>query len=460
MSARLGFNETPYTPWKGKTFVQVTSFYKNNKWIHKTMDKQLFFRAPPLKLYRREIASTYDSSQCNVRTSSSIDLLYQPNGSLIYADKPNIAIKGLTGTLDINYPNNTTERLGACNNPYTCNEANARARVRSSGMIKRKFNPERNNDTYYTDAKQYLISRNKTFQQNQYNYIRVGDPTLKPGDTQSVSNIYSPQGLNHCSKYYINHDTSFGYQWLDASYYQVDVSAGYYSVDDVNTVLKNRLTANEHYFINNNGNYKVFLLNITYNTYYNKVELQSFPSGRTLYPTTTFGEYSVVNDVSNQLWANGPYTDLSIDTSGVPVFVIPNNSFQYAVGFSAGNYPAQTIGHGQTLANQSSLSSFPPGIQPTYVPIYYKPNNTQFAQQGGVSSGSHITRLRYNTITNNTAAYRKTYGTAVANSLAYGVPEYGYTLKDRIGYPNKCSPTFSKSDSQENCTVNSIVHEI
>jgi hypothetical protein len=29
--------------------------------------------------------------------------------------------------------------------------------------------------------------------------------------------------------------------------------------------------------------------------------------------------------------------------------------------------------------------------------------------------------------------------------LAYGVPENGYTIKDKIGYPNKCTPVFSST---------------
>jgi len=78
-------------------------------------------------------------------------------------------------------------------------ESNARARVRSAGMIKRVFNANRNNDTYYTSSKQYLESRKKLFSQNQYNYIQSGDTAALPGSPESVNNIYSPNGLNHCA---------------------------------------------------------------------------------------------------------------------------------------------------------------------------------------------------------------------------------------------------------------------
>ena len=85
-----------------------------------------------------------------------------------------------------------------------------------------------------------------------------------------------------------------------------------------------------------------------------------------------------------------------------------------------------------------------PGLLPPYVTIYYKPNNPQFAQQGAVSASSHTARERYNSITNNTAKYRNAYGLSVANALAYGVPENGYTIKDKIGYPNIQTPVISK----------------
>jgi hypothetical protein len=61
-----------------------------------------------------------------------------------------------------------------------------------------------------------------------------------------------------------------------------------------------------------------------------------------------------------------------------------------------------------------------------------------------VTASSHTVREKYNAITNNSDKYRKAYGLSVANALAYGVPENGYTWKDKIGYPNKKTPVISK----------------
>jgi len=90
----------------------------------------------------------------------------------------------------------------------------------------------------------------------------------------------------------------------------------------------------------------------------------------------------------------------------------------------------------------------------SYVPVYYKPNNAKFAQQGGVSSSNRLVRLKYDTITDVGASMTKVYGNHTANALAYGVPANGYTIKDKIGYPNTCSLKFSAANPngiKQNC---------
>ena len=80
------------------------------------------------------------------------------------------------------------------------------------------------------------------------------------------------------------------------------------------------------------------------------------------------------------------------------------------------------------------------GTATNYVPVYYKPNNTKFAIQGAVDSSSRLARLKYDTITDVGGSMRSAFGPETANALAYGVPPNGYTIKDKIGYPNKCTP--------------------
>jgi hypothetical protein len=87
-----------------------------------------------------------------------------------------------------------------------------------------------------------------------------------------------------------------------------------------------------------------------------------------------------------------------------------------------------------------------PDSSTNYIPVYYKPNNSTFAQDGGVSSSSRIARLKYDTITNNGKIFTKSYGEATGNALSYGVQTDTYTIKDKLGFPNTCTPKFTKTE--------------
>ena len=442
MSELLNRNERPLIPWKGKTFQQITSSIRKNgnpsKYTNMANDR--VFKATPLKHYRREIASVYDISHCNVRTSSRIHEFDMPNGSIVTSVKGG----GLANTLDLTITANTSDRPGLCSSSCVLSPAdNARRRVRSSGNIKKQYNPANNSANYYTDNRQYLESRVKTFQQNQYNYIRQGDPALTPGDSLSVSNVYAGNGTTNCKKYHVPMDTSFSYIWIDGiganagTTVVVDVSSGYYDAGDLNSILHSTLAYKGHYYIQNNSKIKIMLLNIVYNTSKNVVELQTLrtgPSDSTKYTVPT-------QDGDNNL-----LTWTIPSTNVVPQFIINNNIFQSAIGFSAGTYPTSNSSTVDVVSTSTSVT----GVTSRYQPVYYKPNNPQFAQQGAVSAGALTSRVRYDSITNSSASYRKAYGTSVANALAYGVPENGYTIKDKIGYPNKCYPVFTKEGVVKN----------
>lgn len=100
-------------------------------------------------------------------------------------------------------------------------------------------------------------------------------------------------------------------------------------------------------------------------------------------------------------------------------------------------------GTNQSLNNvYGSNNNIPycPNGQARFAPVFYKPNNSKFAQEGGVSSSTRVTRLKYDTITSNAALLAGAFGPQTANALAYGGPETTYTLKDKVGYPNIKTP--------------------
>jgi hypothetical protein len=435
-TAVLQIKSKPYFAWKGKTFVQVTAALQKNTGTIPTTSKNIqnIFHPTPLKLYRREIASTAVAN-CNPRISLSIDELNSPNGYLVYNSNNKY---GLDNTLDINSTTNKYElSTSVCNNSTNCfNQANnARRRVRSSGMITKKFNSTKNNDQYYSDTTQYLKSRNRTFEQNQYNYIRQGDPTAKPGSPFALNNLYSANGTSHCDLYKISAEfgnNTFSYVWINGSNYNVTIPDGYYNINTFYDVLKSTMTTNKHYYINNANGSKIFLLNIVFNTSANYIQLQSF----------------LINGYYNNASYSAPVSttwSVSGNVNKLPYFIIPA-TFSAAIGFTAGSYPSSPFSTSNSYINSNTSA----GLQPTYVSVFYKPNNSQFAQQGAVESSALISRLKYDTLTGVGSTLRSPSGANIANTLAYSVPTatYSYIKKGGKPFPVKLTPKINPYNGQ------------
>lgn len=181
MVVRLELQPIRYFEWKGKTFQQITSSLKENKYSLNEDDKHNIFLPHPVKLYRREISSQTVSG--NSRVSSSIDVMNRPNGYLISESTDSTKCKGLANTLDINTSTNIYDNGGSVTISTNANDTikcfsqadNARRRLRSSGGMIKKYNIDDRKKNYYTSSNQYLYDRNETFTQNQFTYV-VSDP--------------------------------------------------------------------------------------------------------------------------------------------------------------------------------------------------------------------------------------------------------------------------------------------
>lgn len=301
MSALLSLEEKPIIAWKGKTFSQISATLRRNGLFNsKTTNiiPKLALKSGPIKLYRKEIASLPITS-CNRRTAVHLFDFDTPGINIVNSKITDAKTNGIPNTIDPNLPSNKGEYPGsACDAcfPKTgledrclSSQNNALRRVRSAGIIKRKFttNTNINNLKYYTNTNQYLDSRNKTFQQNEFHILRTGDLNSVPGTSGAIANSYASNTIAHCSK----------------------------------------------------GD-----------------------------PLTT-----------------------------------------------------------------------------AYVPVYYKPSNSKFAQQGGVSSSSRIQRIKYDTITDAGSKLKTTFGKETASALAYSTTDSSlYSLKQKVGYPNKQTPVFNK----------------
>ena len=467
MSAILNMKMTRYNSWKGKSFYQITAQIQKNQntGASSTSNRNLFL-APPNKIYRRELGT--QSNTCSARGSSSIDQLNMPNGYLV--SETTRSTSGLVNVLDISSSNNKYEN-GDCIDRNTCVSTNALRRVRSSGMVKRQYSSEKNNDAvYFTNTNQYLVSRNRTFTQNQYTHVRVGEASLVNNvSSQSNTNIYSPNGLSHCKLTTIitGVNDTFYYVWVDFNVaniasvqsnpdnasiksYKVVIPPGNYDINQLNAAFKSVMSTNRHYYVNKTYGSTVFLMNIIYNTIENRIEIQTL---------------SAINVSDPTFYRNAPNPDGSIGSDvsfgGVyktPAFYFPSSGSNAGsvFGFTTGFYPNIEIGPSNTTSDSNGiLSNAPFTAHPLYDVVYYKPSNTRFAVQGAVSSSDRVTRVKYDTITRNGLSYQIPYGPEVAHALAYGVPGNAYTLKDKYGYPNKKTPVLCKGSNTMKCKTNS-----
>jgi len=433
--------ENPIIPWKGATFQQLSAGVRFNKITTSTSVNNLFL-PNPLKTYRREIASV--ALTCtNPRSSIRIDDYDRPGGIL----NTNVTTStGLVNTGDLIYENNVCEHPSSTSycNAVLSPADNARRRVRSSGMIKKQSA----NDNYYTSTKQYLNSRNISYDQNLYFHVKYGDSTVKPGTNAAMTNTYQSNGINKCDPFVLTSSTSFKYYWVDDISYNVAVPAGSYDISSFNQLLQNTMSANFHYYTLQQS--KVFLLSIGYDNSTDRVVISSIANTAANFPLTTYA-----NPVTSPppLWQNY--------YSKIPAILIENSTVSNLLGFavSANSYPppADRV----STVNVSASGSLFPGLRPNSIPIYYKPSNPQFGVQGAVSSSDRLLRKKYDTITTVGSSFRTAFGSQTANALAYGSPAYGYTIKERTGYPMKRTPTFSQYSSEmKQCTVRKFANAI
>jgi hypothetical protein len=429
-----------YSEWKGKLFYQVIASIQKNQKNASNLSINQLRKALPLKIYRKEIhniaGQPYPNS-CNYRTSTKISDFDRPGNNMV-SETNKTFTNGLVNTIDSNQTTLTAEN-GSCNNSSSCYfspQLNARRRCRSAGMTPRKFNIARNNDTYSSSTQQYLISRNRTIKQNEFNYIRKGNSGYIPGTGLAAANIYSPSGLTHCSLPLIssnNQNNTINYYWIDTQLYTATIPSGYYDVRSLNNAFQAQQILNNTYLTGPDGN-KIFLLNISYDTQSKSIILIANTASETSYPSTIYSS-PILDDNNNTFLNSGNYpaTD-PIITNLTPVYgatyLIVSDNFGILTGFFPGTYSG----------GLNNKSSFEGTLVTTYVPVYYKPNNPGFAVQGAVDSSTLTHRVKYNTVTNAASGLRSAYGNAAANALAYGVSEQAYTIKSAVGDKIKFTP--------------------
>jgi len=416
--------------WKGKTFNQVVASIRKNDQKAVSLTVSQLRKPLPLKIYRKEIGN---GTRCNSRTSVKIADFETPGNNIV----TNVSTPGmgLVNTLDIHVTSLSAEH-GKRDTETECfflPEYNARKRCRSAGMIPRKFNVAKNNDTYCTSTNQYLVARNRTIKQNEYHYIRKGSTGALPVTGLAGSNVYSPAGLSHCSRPEItpvNKNNVISYIWINGVEYNATIPTGFYDVESLNMAFQTQQNANKTYLKSLTSGSDVYLLHITYDNINQRVMLVANMAWEGKYSSSNYGppqdaDWNMSTYPVNQPVFTGDPVSNEPNIPGVTYFYIKSESeskFGDLVGYLNGYY----FGGLTTGVYEGTLSH-------NYVPLYYKPNNIAFGVQGAVDSSTLIHRKKYDTITSAANGLRSAYGSATANAMAYGVSENPYTIKSAVG---------------------------
>lgn len=456
MSALLNHDPIRYFSWKGKTLNQVVSIIQKN--VPDTSEHTAeHFRAKPLKHYRRETLVIPNNQHIsNSRISASVQSMEIPNGTLV--TDANYCDRGLQTTLDVPVTENSYNN-GLCSSTAVCQEQNARRRCRSAGMMGRKWDPASNNSlvpVYSADTRQYLQSKNKSYDRNDYHQIRQGEPSLLTGSA-TKGNVYST-GLNDCGKLFVPNDTNntyFQYLWMQPFYNandengephrypateEVVVVTGYYNLEELNFYLHKEMENRGHFITNKVTKVKRFFVKLVYNTYHDKVEMQCFPIDATMSAT-----YDIPAG-AGWTWPTRPTC---------PCIRMVNNVIASAVGFEPGYYPnVQPWLDDKDLDASTApvfrstpyavLSQSAHRIFPMYKVVNYKPSNNRFAEQGAVNSSTRTLMSKYDTMTRNGTAFSQAFSAGLANAMSYGISEDVQTTKSKIGYHMKRTPVFPK----------------
>lgn len=177
-------------PWKGDFFHQIAPHTERN--APSAAACSGIFRAPPLKIYRRELPIGPECSNAGYHNPGRIFEINQPGGVVTHSANAN-----LTGDVVAPILPPGQDCYSGTGSNLVCLSAqkNALSRVRSSGMTKRGSSA---NNKYYGDNRQYMQSRNMTVEQNGMHILRQGDATSIPGTPASYTNVYASNTVSHC----------------------------------------------------------------------------------------------------------------------------------------------------------------------------------------------------------------------------------------------------------------------
>ena len=179
---------------------------------------------------------------------------------------------------------------------------------------------------------------NTTFQ---YQFIN-GSFTIHDEAELCISNIQIPYSWYNIAPVYNNQTFQINFPASTSTFYTgtVTITAGFYTVNDINAFLQQYCITNGLYLINSVGQY-VYYLTFLYNVTFYGVQLitnlvpTSLPSGWTA-PSNWVGYHT---------------------TSLCPQLIVTSNNFGNLIGFKAGTFPSVNTASASTLNTFTPLGS-------------------------------------------------------------------------------------------------------
>jgi hypothetical protein len=181
--------------------------------------------------------------------------------------------------------------------------------------------------TLVLNSKNVIGANNNIFQYRFLNGFKISDNA-----EICISAAQVPYSWYNVSYFYQNTDFNIIFPRGAGLTTTVNISLpdGFYTVDDINSYIRQKCIENNWYLINSSGNY-VYYIDLSYNISAYKIELLTF-----LVPT------SLPVGWVDPGWGGGTAGSGLPTVTRCTQFVVLDNNFKILIGFNPGTYPTAT----------------------------------------------------------------------------------------------------------------------
>ena len=196
--------------------------------------------------------------------------------------------------------------------------------------------------TLVLNSKNVIGANNNIFQYRFLNGFKISDNA-----EICISAAQVPYSWYNVSYFYQNTDFNIIFPRGAGLTTTLNISLpdGFYTVDDINSYIRQECIKNKWYLINSSGNY-VYYIDLSYNISAYKIELLTF-----LVPT------SLPVGWVDPGWGGGTAGSGLPTVTRCTQFVVLNNNFKILIGFNPGTYPTVTTANFSKTSDSTPLGS-------------------------------------------------------------------------------------------------------